>query len=39
MIEIRQNQLQPNSWELAWPMNTAVVRQKGFALNNIDGSC
>ena len=38
MIEIRQNQRKPYNWELAWPTNTAVVRQKGFVLNNIDGS-
>ena len=29
MIEIRRN---PYNWELAWPTNTAVVRQKGFVL-------
>ena len=39
MIEIRQNQRKPYNWELAWPTNTAVVRQKGFVLNNIGGSC
>ena len=39
MIEIRQNQRKPYNWELAWPTNTAVVCQKGFVLNNIDGSC
>ena len=36
MIEIRRK---PYNWELAWPTNTAVVLQKGFVLNNIDGSC
>ena len=39
MIEIRQNQRKPYNWELAWPTNTVVVRQKGFFLNNVDGSC
>ena len=39
MIEIRQNQRKPNNWELAWPTNTAVVRQKGFVLKNSYGSC
>ena len=39
MIEIRQNQRKPYNWELAWPTNMAVVCQKGFVLNNIDGSC
>ena len=28
MIEIRQNQRKPYNWELAWPTNTVVVRQK-----------
>ena len=39
MIEIRKNQRKPYNWELACPTNTAVVCQKGFVLNNIDGSC
>ena len=28
MIEIRQRK--PYNWELAWPTNTVVIRQKGF---------
>ena len=39
MIEIRQNQRKPYNWELAWPMNTVVVRQKVVFLIKKDGSC
>ena len=35
MIEIRQNQRKPYNWELTWPTNTVVVRQKVFFLKII----